>query len=95
VDGVLIPTEYQQMITSQQQEQAMFGGWLQGLCNITPPTPTGDMQDGMDRVMPMAMPAQSPAAPAASAPQTLPNTGGGMQPGWILLAAGIVALLSG
>jgi LPXTG-motif cell wall-anchored protein len=85
----------QQMVTSQKQEQAMFGGWLQGLYTITPPTPTGDMQDGMDAVMPMAMPAQSPAAPAASAPQTLPNTGGETQPGWMLLAAGIAALLSG
>lgn len=45
------------MMTSQQQEQAMFGGWLQALYPITPPTPTGDMQDGMDAVMPMAMPA--------------------------------------
>ena len=74
----------------------MFGGWLQGLYNITPPTPTGDMQDGMDAVMPMAMPAANPAAPAANAPQTLPNTGGeSPQSGWGLLALGIVALLSG
>jgi LPXTG-motif cell wall-anchored protein len=86
----------QQMITSQQQEQAMFGGWLQGLYTITPPAPTGDMQDGMDAVMPMAMPAANPAAPAANAPQTLPNTGGDSpQPGWGLLAVGILALLSG
>ncbi len=85
----------QQMMISQQQEQAMFGGWLQGLYTITPPTPTGDMQDGMELVMPMAMPAANPAAPAANAPQTLPNTGGeSPQSSWGLLAMGIVALLS-
>ena len=86
----------QNMITSQKQEQDMFGGWLQGLYTITPPTPTGDMQDGMDAVMPMAMPAANPAAPAANAPRTLPNTSGETsQLGWALLAASITALLSG
>lgn len=86
----------QQMIASQQQEQAMFGGWLQGLYAITPPTPTADMQDGMDAVMSMAMPAANPAASIANAPQTLPNTGSeSPQPGWELLAIGIVALLIG
>lgn len=86
----------QNMIASQQQEQAMFGGWLQGLYNITPPTPTGDMQDGMDAVMPMAMPAQSPAAPSANIPQTLPRTGGEIpQRTWALLLASIIVLLSG
>lgn len=86
----------QNMITSQKQEQDMFGGWLQGLYAITPPTPTGDMQDGMDAVMPMAMPAQSPAAPAAAMPQTLPRTGGEIpQLGWALLTVSIIAVLSG
>jgi len=86
----------QQMITSQKQEQDMFGGWLQGLYTLTPPTPTGDMQDGMDAVMPMAMPAQSPTAPATNMPQTLPRTGGAIpDPTWTLLIIGIAAVLCG
>lgn len=85
----------QRMVTSQQQEQAMFGGWLQGLYAITPPVPTGDMQDGMEAVMPMSMPAASPAAPAANAPSTLPNTAGESPFASALLAAALVALLAG
>jgi len=86
----------QNMITSQKQEQDMFGGWLQGLYNVTPPTPTGDMQDGMEAVMPMAMPAANPAAPAANMPQTLPNTAGEtLYSEWALLVIALVALFSG
>ena len=84
----------QMMITSQREEQAMFGGWLQGLFNINPPVPTGDMQHGMDAVMNMAPPAAAPAgnvpmAPDTStAPRTLPNTGeDGNEYRWIVLAA--------
>ena len=83
----------QKMITDQSREQAMFGGWLQGLFNITPPAPTGDMQHGMDAVMNMASPPAAPAgsAPAApdtsTAPRALPNTGDdGNEYGWAVLA---------
>ena len=86
-----------EMIKSQQEEQAMFGGWLQGVFTITPPTPTGDMQDGMDAVMNMGAPAMAPttapaggaaAAPNTStAPRALPNTGDdGNEYGWAVLA---------
>lgn len=50
-----------QMITSQREEQEQFGTWLQQWYGITPPTPTGDMQDGMDAVMPMGLPATGAA----------------------------------
>lgn len=43
----------QEMITAQKKEQKEFGTWLQKWYGITPPTPTGDMQDGMDAVMGM------------------------------------------
>jgi uncharacterized protein (DUF305 family) len=88
----------QRMIASQREEQAIFGGWLQGLYGIAPPAPTGDMQHGMEAAMQMPMaPAASsgPAAPSA-APQALPNTSGESQQFvWFLLTAGIVALLMG
>jgi len=87
----------QEMIRSQQEEQAMFGGWLQGVFSINPPVPTGDMQHGMDAVMSMGAPAMAPTtapaggAPAApgtsTAPRALPNTGDeGNQYRWAVLA---------
>ena len=92
----------QVMITSQRGEQAMFGGWLQGLYTINPPAPTGDMQHGMDAVMNMAPPMAAPtgAAPAApgtsTPPSTLPNTGGdGDAYGWAWLALITGTLLIG
>jgi LPXTG-motif cell wall-anchored protein len=96
----------QKMITSQTEQQAIFGGWLQAVFNITPPTPTGDMQHGMDAVMNMSMPATAPttapaggapAAPGSQAtPSTLPNTGGESAPlVWVVLASTIGALLIG
>lgn len=51
----------QKMIRSQQEEQEQFGTWLQQWYGITPPTPTGDMQDGMDAMMPMGLPATGAA----------------------------------
>jgi LPXTG-motif cell wall-anchored protein len=92
----------QMMVTSQREEQAMFGGWLQGLYSINPPVPTGDMQHGMDAVMnmvpPMAAPAgAAPAAPGTSTPpSTLPNTGADQSAyewAWLALITG--ALLIG
>jgi LPXTG-motif cell wall-anchored protein len=47
----------QQMIDAQRAEQEQFGTWLQQWYGMTPPAPTGDMQDGMDAVMDMLMPA--------------------------------------
>lgn len=47
----------QQMIDAQRAEQAQFGTWLQQWYGMTPPAPTGDMQDGMDAVMDMLLPA--------------------------------------
>ena len=91
----------QQMIASQQQEQAMFGGWLQGLYGLTPPTSTGDMQDGMDAVMHMTAtpeaPSSAPTAPAAGSatPRELPHTGGESDLVWVAFVVSIVALLSG
>ena len=86
----------QEMISSQQEEQAIFGGWLQGVFSINPPVPTGDMQHGMDAFMSMGAPAMAPTtapaggAPAApgtsTAPRELPNTGyDGNQYGWAVL----------
>jgi LPXTG-motif cell wall-anchored protein len=92
----------QMMITSQREEQAMFGGWLQGLFTINPPVPTGDMQHGMDAVMNMAPPLAAPTAGALAAPgtstppSTLPNTGGDEGAnGWAWLALIMGALLIG
>jgi hypothetical protein len=50
----------QKMIEDQTREQAIFGGWLQGLYNINPPVPIGDMQHGMDAVMNMGATAMAP-----------------------------------
>jgi uncharacterized protein (DUF305 family) len=49
-------SQAQQMITSQQQEQAQFGAWLQAWDGITAPLPTGDMQHGMNLGMGMQLP---------------------------------------
>ena len=95
----------QKMIADQAREQAMFGGWLQGVFNINPPVPTGDMQDGMDAVMNMGAPTMAPTtapaggAPAASGasgtPSRLPNTGEERDPSVLaVLALTIGALLS-
>jgi len=51
----------QKMIHSQQEEQEQFSTWLQQWYGITPPPPTGDMQDGMDAMMPMGLPATGAA----------------------------------
>ena len=100
-----IRTQAQPMLVTQKQEQDTFGGYLIGWYTMTPPTPSGDMQHGMDAVMPMAMP---PAAPASSGqpsggtapntgattPATLPRTGGESFPAW-LLSFGLLALFIG
>jgi uncharacterized protein (DUF305 family) len=49
-------TQAQQMLTSQQQEQAQFGAWLQAWYGITAPLPSGDMQHGMNLVLGMQLP---------------------------------------
>lgn len=92
------------MLATQKQEQDTFGGYLIGWYNITPPTPTGDMQHGMDVVMPMVIPAAPVAggAPAEGAapntggntPATLPSTGGENLPVW-MVGFGLLALLLG
>jgi LPXTG-motif cell wall-anchored protein len=91
----------QMMITSQREEQAMFGGWLQGLYTINPPVPTGDMQHGMDAVMNMvpssaAPSGGAPAAPGTSTPpRTLPNTGGdggAYELAWLALITGVLLI---
>lgn len=96
----------QNMIKSQTEQQAIFGGWLQGVFNINPPVPTGDMQHGMDAVMNMGMPAVAPtAAPAGGAgaapgmpttPSALPNTGADSSaPLWAVLGLAVGILLIG
>lgn len=100
-----IRKQAQTMLATQKQEQDTFGGYLIGWYNITPPTPTGDMQHGMDAVMQMAMPTTMPmptaeaaggAAPStgANAPATLPRTGSESVP-WLPFAFGILVLLAG
>lgn len=69
----------QQMIDSQREEQEQFGTWLQQWYGITTPTPTGDMQDGMDAVMDMMM----------------PDTGAEEWAGWAAIASALVLLGGG
>lgn len=91
-----VRTQAQTMLASQKQEQDTFGTYLIGWYSITPLTPTGDMQDGMDAVMPMGMPMPSTNAGGVTpnTPATLPSTGGDSLP-WLPLAFGILALLAG
>lgn len=92
----------QTMVTTQKQEQDTFGGYLQGVHNITPPTPTGDMQHGMEAVM--SMPGMSGSTPAAGTsappaaqpvPAALPSTGGENVPWWPAVAGLFILLLGG
>lgn len=74
----------QMMMTMQKDEQDRLGNWLQSWYNITAPTPTGDMQHGMDAAM--AQPAPT-TAPVGAAPGSLPNTGASTQvPWWTIIS---------
>ena len=75
----------QMMITMQKQEQDQFGAWLRTWYNVTAPTPTGDMQHGMD------------AAMAAPMPSNLPATGLADSMTWWVaaLSLGVVLFLAG
>lgn len=67
------------MIDTQREEQEQFATWLQQWYRITPPTPTGDMQDAMEAVMGGMM----------------PDTGAEEWAGWVALAAALALLGSG